>query len=168
MIKGSIFAASALAVLLVGGCKAPVDAGKETDAIRAGDAQWNADAAVGTAARDPARFASHYAADAVDIAPGANPMHGPQAVQAGMVEAFKDPNFTLSFAADRVEIAAGGDMAYSQGHYTETQTDPASHAKVAQSGSYVTVYGKQADGSWKAVADIASAGPAAPAPAKAN
>jgi uncharacterized protein (TIGR02246 family) len=161
MIKGSIFAASALALLLVAGCKAPVDAGKETEAIRAGDAQWNADAA----ARDPARFASHYAADAVDIAPGANPMHGPQAVQTGMAEAFKDPNFTLSFAADKVEIAAGGDMAYSQGHYTETQTDPASHAKVAEAGSYVTVYKKEADGTWKAVADIASPGPAPAAPA---
>jgi ketosteroid isomerase-like protein len=95
-------------------------------------------------------------------------MHGPAAIQAGMTEAFKDPNFSLTFAADKVEIAAGGDMAYTQGHFTETETSPGAQAKLVQSGSYVTVYKKQADGSWKAVADIASNGPPSGAPKAAN
>ena len=166
-IKGIVLAAPALALLLVNGCNAapPVDVAKETaaDVIRATDVQWNADAA----ARDPAKFASYYDADAVDIAPGADPAHGPAAIQANMTEAFKDPNFSLTFAADKVEIAAGGAMAYSQGHFTETETSGGAQARLIQSGSYVTVYKKQADGSWKAVADIASNGPPSAAP-KAN
>ena len=85
-----------------------------------------------------------------------------------MTEAFKDLNFSLTFAADKVEIAGGGDMAYTQGHFTETETSAGAQAKLVQSGSgYVTVYKKQADGSWKAVADIASPGPPSGAP-KAN
>jgi uncharacterized protein (TIGR02246 family) len=165
IIKGTAFAASALAWMLANGCNAaPVDAAKEAAAIRATEVQWNAAAA----ARDPAKFASHYDADAVDIAPGSDPLHGPAAIQAGMVEAFKDPNFSLTFAADKVEIAADGDLAYSQGHFTETETSPGAQAKLVQAGSYVTVYKRQADGSWKAVADIASNGPPSGAPKAAN
>jgi uncharacterized protein (TIGR02246 family) len=164
-IKGIVLAAPALALLIFNGCNAapPVDVAKETAAIRATEVQWNADAA----ARDPAKFASHYDADAVDIAPGADPAHGPAAIQANMTEAFKDPNFSLTFAADKVEIAAGGAMAYTEGHFTESETSPGAQATLIQSGSYVTVYKKQADGSWKAVADIASNGPPSAAP-KAN
>ena len=165
IIKGTIFAASALTLMLANGCNAsPVDAAKAAADVRATEVRWNA----ASVARDPARFASYYDADAVDIGPGADPMRGPAAIAAGMAEAFKDPNFSLTFAADKVDIAAGGDMAYTQGHFTETETSPGAQAKLVQSGSYVTVYKKQADGSWKAVADIASNGPPSGAPKAAN
>jgi hypothetical protein len=48
-----------------------------------------------------------------------------------------------------------------------TMTDPSSKKVIDDHGSYVTTYSKQPDGSWKAVADIATseAPPAArPAP----
>jgi len=164
MIIKATICTTALGFLLANGCNAaPVDAARAAADVRATEVQWNA----ASAARDPARFASYYDADAVDIGPGSDPMHGPAAIQAGMTEAFKDPNFSLTFAADRVEIAASGDMAYSQGHFTETETSAGAQAKLVQSGSYVTVYKRQADGSWKAVADIASPGPPSGAP-KAN
>ena len=35
-----------------------------------------------------------------------------------------------------------------------TMTDPKAKKPVTDKGKYVTVYKKQADGSWKAVADI--------------
>ncbi|HEY3888062.1 MAG TPA: SgcJ/EcaC family oxidoreductase [Caulobacteraceae bacterium] len=165
IIKGIACATTVLVFLLASACNAaPVDTAKEAAAVRATEVQWNAD----SAARDPARFASYYTADAVDIGPGSDPLRGPAAIQAGMTQAFKDPNFSLTFAADKVEIAAGGDMAYTQGHFTETETSAGAQAKLVQSGSYVTVYKKQADGSWKAVADIASPGPPSGAPKTAN
>lgn len=161
IIKGTFLATSALWLMLVNGCNAaPADAGKDADAIRSLEAQWNVD----IAARDPARFASYYTADAVFINTGADPLHGPQAIQAAMAGAFKDPNFSLHFAPDRVDVAAGGNMAYTQGHFTETDTDPGVQAKLVQSGSYVTIYKRQADGSWKAVVDIVSNGPPSGAP----
>ncbi len=141
-----------------------MDTDKETAAIKAGEAQWNAS----IAAKDVAGYISHYAPNVVMMNPGANAAVGAPAAQADIADSFKDPNFSLKFQADRVEISKGGDMAYTQGHFTVTETDPATHQKVGQSGSYVTVYEKQDDGSWKAVADIATLGapPAAVVPAK--
>ena len=46
-----------------------------------------------------------------------------------------------------------------------TVTDPQSKKPVEGDGSYLTVYRKQSDGSWKAVEDFMTPGPA-PAAAK--
>ena len=56
-------------------------------------------------------------------------------------------------------------MGYTQGAYVLTVTDPSTHKVINDHGSYVTTYRKQTDGSWKAVADIATSDvpPAAPA-----
>ena len=56
-------------------------------------------------------------------------------------------------------------MAYTQGAYTLTLTDPVTKKPINDKGSYVTLYKKQPDGSWKAVSDIASsATPPSPPP----
>jgi ketosteroid isomerase-like protein len=149
-----LLGASAVALMGLAGCSKSVDAGKEADAIRVGEVQWNAS----IAAKDVAGYMTHYAPNVIMMNPGENAVSGSQAAQTAINETFKDPNFSLIFSADRIEVSKSGDMAYSQGHFTVSQTDPTSHAKVTQTGSYVTVYEKQADGSWKAVADIASPG----------
>jgi ketosteroid isomerase-like protein len=69
-----------------------------------------------------------------------------------------DTALSLSFEATRIEVAKSGDVAYTQGAYTMTMTDSATKKPITDKGSYVTVYKKQADGSWKAVSDIASSG----------
>jgi ketosteroid isomerase-like protein len=67
-----------------------------------------------------------------------------------------------------VEVAKSGDLAYTQGTYQMTMTDPVSKHVIHDHGSYVTTYAKQPDGMWKAVADIATseAPPAAPTSTK--
>ena len=67
--------------------------------------------------------------------------------------------------ATAAEVSKAGDLAYTQGVYTLIVTDRKTKKPVTEKGTYVTVYKKQADGSWKAVADMATAGPPA-APAK--
>jgi ketosteroid isomerase-like protein len=79
-------------------------------------------------------------------------------------EGLNDPAFNIRFAADKVEVAQAGDMATSQGRFEETYTDPDSKGPVKVSGSFLTVYKKQADGSWKAVQDWAVADPGKPTP----
>ena len=71
-----------------------------------------------------------------------------------------DPNMKLTFAADRVQVAESGDLAYSRGHFAITTTDPKTSKPVDSQGSYLTVYKKQADGSWKAAEDFITPGPA--------
>ena len=62
----------------------------------------------------------------------------------------------LNFQATKVDVASSGDLAYTRGAYTMTATDPATKKPMNDHGSYVTTYRKQADGSWKAVMDIAT------------
>ena len=45
------------------------------------------------------------------------------------------------------EISKGGDLAYTQGTYSMTHTDPKSKKAVTEEGKYVTVHKKQTDGS---------------------
>ncbi|MCL6697990.1 nuclear transport factor 2 family protein [Sphingomonas sp. NSE70-1] len=77
-----------------------------------------------------------------------------------------DPALKVDFASDRVIVAASGDLASSRGHYTMTYTDPVTKQPKTETGNYLTVYRKVADGSWKAVEDFTTPGPAvAAAPA---
>jgi uncharacterized protein (TIGR02246 family) len=122
-------------------------------AIRALEEQWNRD----WARRDVARLAAHYTRDAVLMAPGAR-MVGMAQIRAGLTQMTSDPALALHFHAERIEVSASGDLAYTQGTYTFRSTDPHSHQPVEDHGSYVTTYRRQADGSWTAIDDIASSG----------
>jgi ketosteroid isomerase-like protein len=156
----------ASALLLTSGCNKTADAAdtaKIADGIKAQEAQWEKD----YAAKDVDALADHYAADAAMVAPG-DPIASSEAERRkGLNALVSDPNFGLTFAADRVEVAQSGDMAYSRGHYSIRLTDKATSKPTSSDGTYLTVWRKQSDGSWKAVEDFITPGPAAaPAPAE--
>ena len=77
-------------------------------------------------------------------------------MRAGLKDMLADPAVSLTFQSATVDVAKSGDLAYTQGSYQLTVTDPATHKPINDFGNYVTTFRKQADGSWKAVADIAS------------
>jgi uncharacterized protein (TIGR02246 family) len=108
------------------------------------------------AAKNLDGLAGSYADDAVLMTPGAPSVKGKDAIRNGLKEMIADPALNLKFKADRVDVAKGGDLGYTQGTYTLTVTNPATHKPIDDHGSYVTTYRRQADGSWKAVADIAT------------
>ena len=95
-------------------------------------------------------------------------MHGAEGISKGLKEFMADPNFSSTFKTSRVHVAKSGDLACSEGTYAQTATDPASKKKVSEKGNYVTCWMKQADGTWKAVAEITAAEPAAPGPSAAT
>jgi len=108
------------------------------------------------AAKDADKLAAHYADDAVLMTPGGEPVHGKEAVRNTAKQMVADPALSLTFQATKVDVAKSGDLGYTQGSYRMTMTNPATHKPMDDHGSYVTTYRKQADGSWKAVADIAT------------
>jgi len=163
-------AGPAAAAMLLAGCgkmgggdKPAVDAAAIETALKAGEVQWNAD----YKARDVARLVGHYAPDAALMAPDTPFMNGIEAIKAGLTEMVADPALDLKFAADKVDVSQAGDWAYTRGHFTMTATDPKTRKPFTQTGSYLTLYGKQPDGSWKAVEDIATPTQAAAPPAAA-
>ncbi|HEY6376745.1 MAG TPA: DUF4440 domain-containing protein, partial [Edaphobacter sp.] len=93
---------------------------------------------------------------AVLMGPGMPASHGKDAIRTTIKEMVSDPAVALQFQSSKAEVAKDGDIAYTQGSYTMTMTDPQSKQVIHDHGSYVTTYRKQTDGTWKAVADIAT------------
>lgn len=131
------------------------DAASVTSAIKADEKAMNGQ----IKANDLEGLAGHYAADAYFLAPGAPPSNGSTEIRKLWSGALNDKNFKLSFASDKVEPGQSGDLAYARGRYTEQYTDPKTSKVMTNSGSYLSVYKKQPDGSWKMVEDFAAAGP---------
>lgn len=132
----------------------------DVQAIRDNEKQWNQD----FAAKDVSKLAGHYTDDAVLMTPGEAASSGKAAIQKRIEDLVKDPALSIQFQASTVDVASSGDLGYSRGTYTMTMTDPKTKKPVTDRGSYVTDYRKQADGSWKCVADIVvSEMPMAPA-----
>ena len=146
---------------------AMADTGAVTDAIKADEKAWNEQ----FAAKDVDSLAARYTSDAYFIVPGMKGLTGSANIRKAFEEAVKDPAFAVDFASDKIDVAESGDLAYSRGHFTEKATDPATKQVVTHSGSYITVYRKQDDGSWKVTEDFTAIEPAdtpaaAPAPAQ--
>jgi ketosteroid isomerase-like protein len=144
------------------GADTKADAAKITESIKAQEAAWEK----GYADKDINVLAGEYTDDAALVSPGEPVATTDVERRKSLGALITDPNFKLSFATDRVLVASAGDLATSRGHYTLTMTDKATSKPVTSSGTYLTVYKKQADGAFKAVEDVIIPGPAAAAAAK--
>jgi uncharacterized protein (TIGR02246 family) len=155
----AICTATALA-LIITACSQPDTHDADVKAIQDNEAQWNRD----YASKDLTKIVAHYADNAVVMAPGMPSSSGRDAIRSLLQKMTADPALSLQFKASSVEVAKSGDIGYTQGTYTMTMTDPATKQVVHDHGSYVTTYRKQADGTWKAVTDIASSEVPTPTP----
>ena len=116
-------------------------------------------------AKDLDKIVALYADDATLMLPNAPAMTGKQAIGAAFKQALADPNFSLSIQNTSVEASKGSDLGFVRGSYAVRASDPKTKKATMEKGSYVIVYRKQADSSWKIVADTAiPEAPAAPAP----
>ena len=105
------------------------------------------------AAKDAAKAMSFYAPDAVIATAGRPAARGHEAVSKAISDDIADPNFKLSLSNKMTEVAGSGELAYRQGTFTITFTDPRTNQAENAAGSYLDVFRKQADG-WKMVADF--------------
>ena len=115
---------------------------------------------------DAAALTAQYEDDA-GLASNGAPLMTDVAGRKKFLESFAAlPDLKVDFASDRIIVADSGELASSRGHYSVTWTDAATKKPMAESGSYLTVYRKAADGSWKAAEDFTTPGaaekPAAP------
>jgi len=131
-------------------------------AIKDGEVQWSAD----WSAKDLDKIVSHYADNATLMIPNTPALKGKDAIRTGLQGFLADSNLSMNFTTATVATSKSGDLGYTQGTYTMTMTNPKSKKKETEQGKYLTVYQKQADGSWKAVEDISNAD--APAVAEAG
>jgi ketosteroid isomerase-like protein len=110
-------------------------------------------------------LAAHYSEEAALANPGVALATGATSRRAGLTQFVSDPTLKFQFEADRVMVAQSGDLAYSRGQYTMETTDPATKQPKSETGTYLTVWHKQSDGSWKSVEDAVIPGAPEAAPA---
>ena len=115
----------------------------DLQAIKRQEAAWSKDCAT----KDVAKITSYYADDATLLLPNSPIVHGISGIKSAFTGIAQDPHFSLSFQGDKAEVA--GNLGYTQGHYAMTVSDPKGNA-FNDTGKYLTVWKKQADGSWKA------------------
>ena len=124
--------------LIIAGCSqaprpAPDTRAADEKTIRDGEIAWNAD----FAAKDVDKIVGHYADAATVMVPGQPPAKGKDAIRASFNGMLADKNLALSFTATTVEVARSGDIAYSQGTYALTTTNPKTRRPVNEKGTYV-------------------------------
>ena len=161
------WAAAFTLTVILAGCKqapqAPAPATHDADVKAIRDLE--AATVQAFAAKDVNKIAAFYADDASGLYPDSPVLNGVPAIMASWKPMLADKNFSVTWASDKVEIAKSGDLGYSQGSLTQTMTDPKTKKVLTVRGKYVTVFKKQADGGWKAVADIGNED-APPSPVK--
>ncbi len=121
-------------------------------AIGALSAEWSK----GMAGKDVAKCVSFYAEDASMFPDRAPIATGKEAIHAFWAALLTTPGFAGSFNTTRVEVAKSSDLAYETGTFELTTNDKKGKPQ-KEKGKYVVAWKRQADGNWKAVADIFNA-----------
>ena len=154
--------ALALAIVALAGCdgmkrehkEAAADPSAVEKELKTIEAGWERD----YQARDVDKAVAHYSNDAAVANPGMALASDEVSRKMAITQFMSDPSMKLTFASDRVGVAQSGEMAYTRGHYAVDTIDPKTKQPKTDTGSYLTVWKKQADGSWKAVEDFVTPG----------
>ncbi|NJB84329.1 uncharacterized protein (TIGR02246 family) [Lewinella marina] len=138
--------------LLALGCgEEPVDREAEAERLMQASRDWSAAAQ----ARDVEKTLDYWAEDAVVITAGQPELRGRQAIR-GMIEgSFADPNFAISWEPVSAEVSESGDLGYLIEDSRMTMAD-STGSPLEQEFRSVTIWKRQADGSWKNVVDVMS------------
>lgn len=132
--------ASSLLGLALMACAPTVDTAADEEAIRSTAAHWQEL----DRQKDAAGIADLFAQDGAVYWEQRQPATGPDAIREFMALGFAlDPSGEGSFAPDRIDVAASGDLAVEQGSWQGSGT----------SGRYMTLH-KKIDGVWKVAGDM--------------
>ncbi len=162
--KKALIASAVIAAFIAQGCgtEAPKDT-RATDeiAIRQQSMAWSNAAQ----SHDIDKALSFYAPDAVALPDAAPIAPNKDAIRNVWQSFIGNKNVTLSWKTTAVGVAKSGDIAYEYGAYTMDIVGKDGKPST-QTGKYLLVWKKQADGTWKVAVDTdnSDAPPPAPAP----
>jgi uncharacterized protein (TIGR02246 family) len=97
-------------------------------------------------------FAAIFSEDAVQMPPNA-PANAGRAKIRAWIQAFVGA-FRIEFALNVQEVQVAGDWAFERGGYRIHLRPKAGGGAFQETGKYITIYQKQADGAWLAARDI--------------
>lgn len=139
-------------LLLTVGCSQPkIDKNAEGEKLLQLSREWSQVASTG----DVEKTLSYWADNAYMVSAGQAPLKGKQAIRKMVEESFKMPGFRISWQPQTVEVSESGDMAYLIENSQTSFTDSTGKL-VTLNNKAVSIWRKQADGSWKNVVDIST------------
>jgi len=139
-----------LLLSLLTACQTQGTSADET-ALRKLDDEWSKAAG----SRDVEKTISYYSDDAVVMPPNIPTLTGKEPIRTLWKSMLGSPDFSGGWKATKVDVARSGDLAYVSGTYEFNEKDD-SGKPMTDKGKYLEVWKKQADGSWKCVADMFS------------
>lgn len=143
-------AAVLIAVLALFGCgSSQVDVEAEGAALMQLSRDWSR--LVSTAPVD--EWIDFWAEDAVMMPPGLPPLRGKLAIREYVEAAAKLPGFQISWEPETVQVSRSGDLAYMTERNVTSFNDSLGN-RVTTHGKVVTVWRKDAGGSWRNVVDM--------------
>ena len=104
-------------------------------------------------ARELNKCVSFYTDDASVLPFNAPIATGKDQIRNVWSQLMSNPGFSLRFGPTKIEVARSADLAYEIGTFELTLSDQTGKS-AASRGKYVVVWKKQANGEWKAAADI--------------
>jgi ketosteroid isomerase-like protein/quercetin dioxygenase-like cupin family protein len=134
-------------------CRPAVSVDDERAALMEADRAW------AQTTKEPEKFVSYFADGASIYAPAMPIVTGGEAIRKTIAEMTKAPGFALSWTATKAEVGTSGDLGYTSGAYEMSM------GGATEKGKYITVWKKQADGTWKVAEDIFNADQAPKPPA---
>jgi ketosteroid isomerase-like protein len=143
-----------LANLLGAGSQKPVDMDAERAAIIRTEAAFQK----ARAERGMEGWLDFFSDDTALLTPGSDLVFSKQALRERLTRDGWNSKLLLEWTPVKVDVAASCDLAYSVGTWRMTGTSTKDEP-ISLTGKFLTVWKKQADGSWKAVADIGNVDP---------
>jgi ketosteroid isomerase-like protein len=140
-----------LMTALWAGCSSSANVEQERETLMRMDREW------AMSVKDMDKFMSYYAPDATLFAPGMPQANGPGPIREALTKMMSTPGFALQFEPTGSDVAASGDIGYTNGTYKASMNGG------TEQGKYITIWRKQSDGQWKVRGDIFNADAGAPA-----
>ncbi|HEV7426418.1 MAG TPA: DUF4440 domain-containing protein [Thermoanaerobaculia bacterium] len=131
-----------IVLLFLGACATATPAAPNAEVLLQRDREF----AKQSAARGHLGWQEFMAPNAAKPANGGRMLIGPQEIGDNMLAAFAS-GFTLSWEPVRAEISRGGKLGYTWGRYRAVINGK------AREGTYMSVWEKQPDGTWKVLFD---------------
>ena len=151
----SFFWATSLLVVGCGGLTED-ELAAERDALMQLSREWSQVAGTG----DIEATLSYWAEDAVMMPPDMPPLRGKEAIRGFVDGSSQIPGFSVRWEPLEAHVSSSGDLAYlierNQFSYQDS-----TGVQVSESNKVVTVWRKEADGTWRNVVDMWNADPEA-------
>jgi ketosteroid isomerase-like protein len=133
---------ASIALLFLAACATTPQSAPNADVLLQRDREF----AKQSMARGHLAWEEFMAPNAAKPANGGRMLIGPQEIGENMMAAFAS-GFTLSWEPTRAEISRGGKLGYTWGRYRAVVSGK------AREGTYMTVWEKQQNGTWKVLFD---------------